>query len=217
MAGPAPLSFIPYPEWLGKLLGELFKPPAWGSGGTGAPGSLTNPLTTAQAEALFKEMAAQPQIPFNWPRDGCFARAHEMRRLMAEKGIESGKYWNYASPGGALVVPGTGIGTVTWGWHVAPSVMVQGPGGAQPMVIDPSLFSQAVSPEAWAGKQGDTKVILMHTDSALYQPTKDRSGWIRDDDYARTRQDLALARYQRWSWDNGIDPRTGAPRPRRPA
>jgi len=211
--GPAPLPFIPYPSWLGKLLGEIFKALAWGSGGTGAPGSATNPLTKAQADALFKDLAAQPQIPFNWPRDGCFARAHEMRRLMADKGIDSAKYWNYASPGQALVVPGTGIGTVVWGWHVAPSVMVQGPSGPQPMVIDPSLFPNPVTPQDWAAKQGDPHSVLQPSDGKLYFREQDETWSQTDDKYKETKEDLERYRLERAIWDTGIDPGTGAPHP----
>jgi hypothetical protein len=207
---PPLLPLIAYPGWLIDLLRKSL---AWGSGGTGPAGSATNPLTAAQAQALFDEMAGQTHIPFNWPADGCFARAHEMRRLMAEKGIEAHKYWNHASPGKHLEVTGTSIGTVLWGWHVAPAVMVQGPHGPQPMMIDPSLFPGPVTPQEWAAKQGDPRSILQPADGETYKRNKEGSWSEEDTDYAKTREDLEYYRAQRETWDLGIDPRDGSFRP----
>lgn len=208
--GPPPLPLIAYPSWLGQLLGRILGRGGYGTGGPGAPGSPSNPLTMAQAEALFKEMAGQTQIPFNWPRDGCFARAHEMRRLMEAKGIEARKAWNY----GNLVVPGTGIGTVTWGWHVAPTVEVQKPGGGtQTMVIDPSLFPKPVTDADWKAKQGDTSSRLESSDGSIYLRAEG-GGWTKTDDtYAITADRLEYYRIQRQIWDLGIDPDTGLPHP----
>ncbi len=206
--GPPPLPLIPYPSWLEDLLGQ-----AAGPGGAGPLGTAGNPLTPDAANALFAELSAQGHIPFNWPRDGCFARAHEMRRLMAEKGVESAKYWNYASPGEVLTVPGTSIGTVEWGWHVAPSVMVQGPNGPQPMVIDPSLFDKPVTPQEWAAKQGDAASVLQPSDGSLYFRAQDETWSETDDSYTQTQEDLERYRLERAIWDTGIDPATGLPHP----
>jgi hypothetical protein len=54
---------------------------------------------------------------------------------------------------------------VEWGWHVAPTLCVRGPGffQTQRMVIDPSLFTTPVSEATWKGVQGDPNATLTHT------------------------------------------------------
>src|SRR5438128_1726709 len=78
-------------------------------------------------------------IPFLYPDDGCWGRAHEMCRLMIKIGVSPKKVWIQ----GSLYVPTRNNPTchVGWGWHVAPTVCVRGPGffKKQEMVIDPSL------------------------------------------------------------------------------
>lgn len=199
--GPPPLPLIAPPDWLTAL-----STPAVGTGGSGPPGSAGNPLTLDQANQLFADLASQGHIPFNWPRDGCFARAHEMRRLLAERGIESRKAWNYASAGAELTVKGTSIGDVTWGWHVAPTVMVQGSNGPQAMVIDPSMFPHPVTPQAWAAAQGDPNSALEDSDGALYFRNQGEAWSETDDSYAQTAQDLDYYRTQRELWDAGLIP-----------
>lgn len=43
------------------------------------------------AQQLFKEAAAKTHIPFKYPEDGCYARAHEMAILLEHKCIKTGK------------------------------------------------------------------------------------------------------------------------------
>ena len=91
-------------------------PPAF-AGATNEPGSPANPLSEADALALFKDLAAMDHIPFDYPRDGCFARAHEMARVMQERGVASAKVFNYSAPT-SLTVPApssaTSPGATTW-------------------------------------------------------------------------------------------------------
>lgn len=63
-------------------------------------------VSEAQATQLFNEMAATtcdplnilaPCIPFLYPDDGCYARAHEMIRLMRLQGIEGEKIWIFGN------------------------------------------------------------------------------------------------------------------------
>ncbi|MFC1835098.1 protein-glutamine glutaminase family protein, partial [Thermodesulfobacteriota bacterium] len=62
-------------------------------------------VTPAKAKSLFEKAKgkscdprgiAEPCIPFVYPKDGCWVRAHEMCRLMMEDGVEPGKVWIYA-------------------------------------------------------------------------------------------------------------------------
>src|ERR1700682_3926741 len=85
--------------------------------------------------------APAPCIPFLYPDDGCWARAHEMCRLMIADGAQPEKVWIY----GNLRVNSQNKPNclVDWGWHVAPTLQVNTGGGIQTWVIDPSLFPQA--------------------------------------------------------------------------
>jgi len=53
-------------------------------------------ITEDKANELFKELASQEHIPFDYPIDCCYSRAHEMCRIMNENGVKCGKVWNYA-------------------------------------------------------------------------------------------------------------------------
>ena len=55
------------------------------------PGSTQ--LSETEAENLFSELAEQDHIPFDYPPDCCYSRAHEMCRIIESKGIECRKYW----------------------------------------------------------------------------------------------------------------------------
>lgn len=224
MPGPPPLPIIADPSWLGALIDAVAKAlalrprpaPALGTGGTGTPGSPGNPLTLAQAEAVFKEMAGTPYIPFNWPRDGCYARAHEMRKLMTAKGIESRKVFNYAPAGTRLEVKGTTIGDVTWGYHVAPIIAVKGSDGVtRDMVIDPSLGNKLVTVDEWKAKQGNPASVIEKADGSVVYKKPGVSDTdpsvMKDDDHKRTEAALKEFRRQRAVWDTGIDPATGLP------
>lgn len=148
-------------------------PPAAFAGLEGQPGSPTNPISEADATALFNQLAGLQYIPFDYPVDGCFARAHEMSRLMAEQGVASAKIFNYAAPS-ALSVPGTEFGDITWGYHVAPIVNVQGSDGiTRQMVFDPSLSKQPMTFGEWQTASGGPAGQRLETTSSdvyYYKP-----------------------------------------------
>ncbi|HKC11054.1 MAG TPA: protein-glutamine glutaminase family protein [Vicinamibacteria bacterium] len=203
--GPAPLPLIPYPGWLHASAGGS-APARFGSGGTGAAGSATNPLTSAQAQALFTEMAALPNVPFNYPDDGCYARAHEMYFTMKADGVEAGKAWNYGSKFESsqstlkVSTPYNPNGEVTWRYHVAPSVWVQdGAGGAKQMVIDPSIAKGPIPAVEWQQKQGDATSRLEFSGGDVFYKTPDNlpdgtpatSPYVdKDDNRAQTKEVL---------------------------
>jgi hypothetical protein len=105
-------------------------------------------LTPAQAQQVFTAMAGTtcnpltvppPCIPFLYPDDGCWARAHEMCRLMVNMGLPPRKVWIDHSYGVLLQVSTKNNPNcyVEWGWHVAPTLCVRGPsfwhgGGTDP-------------------------------------------------------------------------------------
>jgi len=111
-----------------------------------------------------------PCIPFLYPDDGCWARAHEMCRLMIDMGLSPKKVWIR----GSLYVSTKNNPSchVWWGWHVAPTLCVRGPRffQTQRMVIDPSLFATPVSKASWKGVQGDPNATLTDSDASQYWP-----------------------------------------------
>lgn len=105
-------------------------------------------LTEAEAKKYFKLLASQKDIPFGFPLDGCYARAHKMVQILEEKGVIAGK----AFIEGNLFVDTPDFGVIQWGYHVAPVVMVKVGNTAVPYIFDPSLFNKAVPYEAWKAK-----------------------------------------------------------------
>jgi len=99
---------------------------------------------------LFQEMTVQNKIPFGFPEDGCFARAHEMSYQLQEKGIFTGKVF---AIGQFRVASNKALkGAVTWGFHVAPFLIVNSGKGEEIWVIDPSLFYEPISLQNWLEK-----------------------------------------------------------------
>lgn len=156
-------------------------------------------ISASHAQQVFNAMSATscdsltippPCIPFLYPDDGCWARAHEMCRLMINMGLSPRKVWIQ----GNLYVSTKNHPDceIWWGWHVAPTLCVRGPGfwQKQDRVIDPSLFATPVSKATWKGVQGDPNATLTDTDSSNFF-------WGNTDpNYVETNQDLAFYRLQ---------------------
>jgi len=162
--------------------------------------------TPQRAQEIFDAMKAltcdpnaiaSPCIPFLYPDDGCWGRAHEMRRLMLEMGVSSRKIWIF----GSLVTPtrNNPYCNVYWGWHVAPTICVRRILKWWPwrlfcftrrMVIDPSLFNTPVTPEQWKSAQGDPNATLAHTAGLIFLYWGNQT----DNDYSKTNTVLASYR-----------------------
>lgn len=136
-------------------------------------------ISMAKAQQVFDAMKATscnpltvppPCIPFLYPDDGCWARAHEMCRLMINMGLSPKKVWirGYLH----VSTKNNPSCSVWWGWHVAPTLCVRGPSffQTQSMVIDPSLFTTPVSKVTWKGVQGDPTATLTDSDATQYWP-----------------------------------------------
>ncbi|HEY5911580.1 MAG TPA: protein-glutamine glutaminase family protein [Verrucomicrobiae bacterium] len=192
---PVPEGEIFLPSWLDELLRKLW---CW----CGWPWwwFRCRCISKTYAQAVFDAMKATscdpltvpvPCIPFLYPDDGCFARAHEMCRLMIERGLSPRKVWIK----GSLHVSTANNPQcyVNWGWHVAPTLCVRGRWffNIETMVIDPSLFNTPVSPATWKGLQGDPGATLSYTSADLYFHVY---GDVTDPTYALTIQDLAKYR-----------------------
>jgi len=149
-------------------------------------------VTPARAQELFSlvadrscdAIAPQPTcIPFLYPRDGCAARAHEMCRLMILGGEQPGKLWIY----GTLQADTRNDPDckVNWGFHVAPTLMVDVGFRTQLQVIDPALFGRPVSKAEWKRRLGDSKATLVPTDSSPFLHSLNGTD-LSDPDYALT-------------------------------
>ena len=110
------------------------------------------PVSATEAERFFSILRRQPHIPFQYPANGCWARAQEMSRIIerhldGNRGDVVLKVWHY----GDLVVQTENNPecTVEWGFHVAPAVMVEG----DLMLLDPSLFDHPVPFDTWRLRQ----------------------------------------------------------------
>ncbi len=111
------------------------------------------PMTVMNDEyvlKLFQEMTVQRKIPFGYPEDGCYARAHEMAYQFDQMDIHSGKV--FATGVFRIENSKAKNGVITWGFHVAPFVLVDDGKVKKPWVIDPSLFYEPVPIERWLEK-----------------------------------------------------------------
>lgn len=107
-------------------------------------------------------------IPFQYVRDGCFARAHKMRQIITDQyGYCCEKVFSFAIPSPnrlALKAGKWGGCCVTWWYHVAPLVRVRiklkllslNLEFVLAMVIDPGMFDKPVLLSTWLAAQEDT-------------------------------------------------------------
>jgi hypothetical protein len=134
-------------------------------------------ISAQRAQQVFNDMLATscdpltvpaPCIPFRYPDDGCWGRAHEMCRLMMLQGLKPRKVWIQGSL--HVATKNNPTCSVSWGWHVAPTLCVRGPKFFQrsDMVIDPSLFTTPVTKTQWKGVQGDPMATLTDTDASVF-------------------------------------------------
>jgi hypothetical protein len=115
----------------------------------------SGPLTPSEAKRVFAWLAAQKDIAFLVPSEGCFARAHLMVRRMQRLGLRPGKVWTFANRHSLRVrTRYHPRGAVEWKYHVAPYLRVRAANGkVYHMVFDPSLFKRPVSVTKWRNVQ----------------------------------------------------------------
>lgn len=117
-----------------------------------------------QSCALPGPYGVNPCIPFQYVRDGCYARAHKMRWIITNKyKFCCEKVFSFANKNNdQLAVKATKCGgcCVTWWYHVAPLIRVQVKIGrlsfTKAMVIDPGMFDFPVSLSQWLAAQANT-------------------------------------------------------------
>ena len=198
---PFPRPKIPRRPWLLSRLLTLWRwrwwPWWWFTFGCMSP---------ARAQQVFDAMAAAtcnpvtvppPCIPFMYPDDGCWGRAHEMCRLIVNMGVSPRKVWIQAAAGTYLHANTRNNPNcyVEWNWHVAPTVCVRHWCFwlfARQMVIDPALFMTPVTKATWQGAQNNPAATLTDADWTIFYL------WTNDTDptFAQTNQVLANYRLQ---------------------
>ncbi len=135
------------------------------------------PVTPERAQELLDMFKAQtctpcsassPCIPFKYPYDGCWIRAHLMCYQMIALGETPEKVWiGY----GGLVALSSNVPQcqVGWGWHVAPTLMVSQTSGPDiKMVIDPSLCDEPVTLDDWKALMNKPTATLTFTEWGGY-------------------------------------------------
>jgi hypothetical protein len=156
-----------------------------------------------------------PCITFLYPKDGCYARAHEMCRLMGLQGVSSKKVFNYAGSYNDLYVQtkNSPFCSVNWWYHVAPTLRVRKSfPSTEEQVIDPALFTGPVTTTAWQAKQTDPNATLVSTDASVY--FRDKGGNLSyDPNYINTTADLKLllGSLMKWWEDYGPPPYANCP------
>ena len=113
-----------------------------------------------------------PCIPFQYVRDGCYARAHKMRWIITTRyRYCCDKVFSFAVYGNdRLAVQANKWGgcCVTWWYHVAPLVRVRlGRGIVLLMVIDPGMFDKTVLLTSWLAAQ-ENKNCIPNAHVSLY-------------------------------------------------
>jgi hypothetical protein len=133
-------------------------------------------VTSAQADACLARLtttacptAGNACVPFNYPEDGCWARAHAMcQTLLNDEGVTAAKVWIK----GRLEVETDNHENcrVRWGWHVAVFVRPEAYASSDDFLV----FDPAVSPTTylsladWRALLGGGTLTLKLTSAAAY-------------------------------------------------
>lgn len=180
--GAVPAAFPPAPQL------TLFPMVA----STVSPAQAQQKFDLVNAQSCPTNMSVSNCIPFLYPDDGCWARAHEMCRIMVANGVTPLKVWLY----GTLHVntnhsPACGV---NWGWHVAPILLVDTGTSSDQYVIDPSLFDGGPALLAdWIAIQNTTipPSDTEATDDTVYRTARLTGGSPQyDPGYSQTTADL---------------------------
>jgi hypothetical protein len=153
--------------------------------------------------------AFPPCIPFQYVIDGCYARAHQMRRIITTKyGYCCEKVFSYAYLNNdtlAVKADKWGGCCVFWWYHVAPLIRVKFKLKGFPtnlslqlaMVIDPGMFDKPVLLSNWlAAQENKTCSSNAHITSysiqpgSAYTPSYPPGSYATDPNYVATEATL---------------------------
>ena len=137
---------------------------------------------------------AAPCIPFLFPHDGCWARAHEMCRLLIAAGAAPRKIW--ISGQLSLQTTSDPACELIWNFHVAAIVGT----GSKARVIDPATCAGPVTRAKWITRLNATAYTVIETDSLRYRPRVEtdfgdgHNEWKTDGTFQLTDADLVTFR-----------------------
>jgi hypothetical protein len=141
-----------------------------------------------QTCSLGGPFSISPCIPFQYVIDGCYARAHKMRKIITKKyHYCCEKVFSFANQGSdTLAVQANKWGgcCVFWWYHVAPLVRVRlGRFGVLLLVIDPGMFDKPVLLSTWLAAQ-ENKTCSPNADVSMYSIQPGSAYW--PDNFAGT-------------------------------
>jgi hypothetical protein len=141
-------------------------------------------------------------IPFQYVKDGCYARAHKMRQMISKQyGYCCEKVFSYGISPSTLAVKADKWGgcCVQWWYHVAPLLRVNVTRGGNSFqlcyVIDPGMFNAPVTLSTWLAAQKNTACgANANVTSYSIQPGTaywpSNGGYGTDPNYTNTEQTL---------------------------
>ncbi len=138
--------------------------------------------------------ASAPCLTFQYPVDGCYARAHKMRQILTYNGYDCEKQFVYGN-----LKASTGTCCVEWGYHVAILVSYKNWVGAiEKRIIDPSLFpNEPVRETVWRNTClnsycGTTFISsFVNTPGYVYYRSPNNS-YMYDNNYTKTNCVLSI-------------------------
>lgn len=165
-----PLGQRPLWSWLPRPLRRLVVSPGWPWRWT-SMASMINAFAVVSHRTCDPATAPAPCIPFMYPDDGCWARAHEMCRLMIDLGLPPYKVWVRSADGVRLTPSSKNHPEcrARWFWHCAPTLAVRsGLFWYQRYVIDPALFNEPVTVGTWKAALNDPNATLTDSGASEY-------------------------------------------------
>ncbi len=134
-----------------------------------------------QTCSLGGPFSISPCIPFQYVIDGCYARAHKMRKIITTKyHYCCEKVFSFANQGSdTLAVQANKWGgcCVFWWYHVAPLVRVRlGRFGVLLLVIDPGMFDKPVLLSTWLAAQ-ENKTCSANANVSMYSIQPGSAYW----------------------------------------
>ena len=112
----------------------------------------------------FQKLAQDKDIPFEYIKDGCYARAHLMCETMQEDNINCAKMFvMLESPMGAgKLTAENKYMKARWWYHVAPLSFAENPKThkVEAYIMDPSMSNRPLTPQEWIHDMWDEKTRI---------------------------------------------------------
>ncbi len=151
---------------------------------------------------MFSNVSDYEYINFDYAKDGCYARAHEMTRVIKKWyphfQYKVYKIWAYSSTTSLRTKSSNGC-CLTWRYHVAPVLRCST--DLKWYVIDPSLSSKPLSVDEWSNmisscdNNKGAKPVLKYTPRDVYY--RDKNNHIRLFDKLYSKTNCVLKHYAR--------------------